>query len=131
MTFNINFCNSGWLNDIWILSLPEQHLPPLINNTTTPLIDCSSDNSNSDECTLQCERNTSTLAGGQTPCLIDEDVIVNGSILENPTIAIVAVINVTGDVRITGNVTVKYRQVQDSMSESVWCWMKSPRSWWW
>jgi len=87
--------------------------PPLyqlINNTCIPLIDCSSDNSNSDECTLQCgETNTSTSASTdeQSPCLIDDDLIVNGSILESSTITIVGVISVTGDVRITGDVTVK------------------------
>ena len=79
---------------------PPHH--QLINNTCIQLIDCSSDNSDSDECTLQCGE-----SGEQTPCLIDEDVIVNGSILESPTIAIVGVVNVTGDVRITGNITVK------------------------
>ena len=79
---------------------PPHH--QLINNTCIQLIDCSSDNSNSDECTLQCGE-----SGEQTPCLIDEDVIVNGSILESPTIAIVGVVNVTGDVRIIGKVTMK------------------------
>ena len=79
---------------------PPHH--QLINNTCIQLIDCSSDNSNSDECTLQCGE-----SGEQTPCLIDEDVIVNGSILEGSTIAIVGIINVTGDVKITGNVTMK------------------------
>lgn len=79
---------------------PPHH--QLINNTCIQLIDCSSDNSDSDECTLQCGE-----SGEQTPCLIDEDVIVNGSILESPTIAIVGVVNVTGDVRIIGKVTMK------------------------
>ena len=89
---------------------PPNHQPT--NNTHIPIIDCSSDN-NSDECTLQCgESNTSTsaltgAAGEQTPCLIDEDVILNGSILESSAIAIVGAINVTGDVKIIGKITVK------------------------
>ena len=41
--------------------------------------------------------------GEQTPCLIDDDLIVNGS----STITIVGIISVTGDVKITDNVKVK------------------------
>ena len=81
-----------------------------INNACIPLVDCSADSA---ECTLKCNDNTSLpvfssiKTGEQSPCLIDGDLIVNGSVLETPTIAIVGVNNVTGDVRLMGSVTVK------------------------
>jgi len=76
-----------------------------VNDINNPIIDCSSEEK---ECRLQCRQNhTSSPSDVPPPCVIDEDVIVNGSILESSTIAIVGMINVTGDVKITGNVLFK------------------------
>jgi len=111
---------------------PTEQCPPLhhfINNTCIPDFEClSSDAGGNTNCTLECDSfstNTSSSSSSncllecgstssselslnaESNCVIEGDITVNGSVVETTTVTIVGVINVTGNVAIVGQTTLK------------------------
>lgn len=104
--------SAGYLNDLWKLQLDFTLVCPpfyqLLNNVCIP---CLSDNNTDAGCTLQCDNelmNFTSLQQSELPsCLIEGNITVNSSIVEANTITIVGVLNVTGNVIVTENATLK------------------------
>jgi len=108
----------------------QELCPPLhhhINNTCIPDFECFSSESDNSKCTFECDSfstyssSTSTSSNCllecgsaselssnvESICVIEGDMAVNGSVGETTTVTIVGVINVTGDVSIIGQATLK------------------------
>ena len=92
-----------------------QCLPFVDDGNTNCTLECDSFSTNtsststSNNCLLECGSTSSSelSLNAESNCVIEGDITVNGSVVETTTVTIVGVINVTGNVAIVGQTTLK------------------------